>query len=93
MLFVLAPHYGGRIQLQKIPLLTGADIAVLNKCDDPRATSAKTEVAARLANGGKASTLHATIASRHDDPGVDALYAAITAFAAKGKQNPGSKAP
>jgi methylmalonyl-CoA mutase cobalamin-binding domain/chain len=77
VLFVLSPHYGGRIQLQKIPLLRGTDIAVLNKCDDPRATSAKAEVAALLAEEPRASELFGTVASRHDDAGVDALYAAI----------------
>ena len=34
VLFLLAPHYGGRIQLQKIALLSGADVVALNKCDD-----------------------------------------------------------
>ena len=72
--FVLSPHYGGRIQLQKIPLLAGADLTVLNKCDDPRAASAKAEIASVLA---AKRDLYATVASKHDDPGVDALYAAI----------------
>lgn len=75
--FVLSPHYGGRIQLQKIPLLAGADLAVLNKCDDPRAASAKTEVEGVLARTEQKPPLHATVASKHDDAGVDALYAAI----------------
>jgi methylmalonyl-CoA mutase len=75
--FVLSPHYGGRIQLQKIPLLTGADLAVLNKCDDPRATSAKAEIAALLSRGSRPPSLHATVASKHDDAGTDALYATI----------------
>jgi putative protein kinase ArgK-like GTPase of G3E family len=79
VLFVLSPHYGGRIQLQKIPLLAGADLAVLNKCDDPRATSAKAEIAAVLSNGERTPELHGTVASKHDDAGVDALYAAIVA--------------
>jgi methylmalonyl-CoA mutase len=79
VLFVLSPHYGGRIQLQKIPLLTGADLAVLNKCDDARAASARAEVGTLLASGSKARELHGTIASKHDDAGVDALYAAIVA--------------
>jgi methylmalonyl-CoA mutase cobalamin-binding domain/chain len=79
VLFVLSPHYGGRIQLQKIPLLAGADLAVLNKCDDARAASAKAEIGTLLASGGKARELHATTAGKHDDAGVDALYAAIVA--------------
>jgi methylmalonyl-CoA mutase len=90
VLFVLSPHYGGRIQLQKIPLLVGADLAVLNKCDDPRSASAKAEVTTRLAIGATARTLHATVASRHDDPGVDALYAAIVE---KGRAHARAEAP
>jgi methylmalonyl-CoA mutase len=76
-LFVLPPHYGGRIQLQKIPLLEGADLVVLNKCDDPRAQSAKAELSGVLAGTAKKPALHTTTASKHDDAGVDALYAAI----------------
>lgn len=81
VLFVLAPHYGGRVQLQKIALLNGADLVALNKCDDPRATTAKTEVAARLAASEKRPALHATTAARHDDAGVDALFTAISTLA------------
>jgi methylmalonyl-CoA mutase len=79
VLFVLSPHYGGRIQLQKIPLLAGADLAVLNKCDDPRAASAKAEVTTLLARNGGTGELYTTTASKHDDVGIDALYAAIAA--------------
>ncbi len=81
VLFVLPPHYGGRIQLQKIALLNGADFVALNKCDDVRATTAKTEVAARLAANGKNQPLYSTIAAKHNDPGVDTLYAAIAQLA------------
>ncbi len=76
-LFVLAPHYGGLIQLQKIALLNGADLIALNKCDHAMAHTAKAEIQARLNQNGKGQTLHATTAARHFDPGVDALYAAI----------------
>jgi methylmalonyl-CoA mutase len=75
--FVLPPHYGGRIQLQKIPLLAGADLVVLNKCDDPRAASAKAELSGVLAGTERKPVLHTTTASKHDDQGVDTLYAAI----------------
>ena len=81
VLFVLPPHYGGRIQLQKIALLNGADLVALNKCDDPRATTAKTEITARLAANRRNQPLHATIAARHNDTGVDALYRAIAELA------------
>lgn len=77
VLFVMPPHYGGRIQLQKIALLNGADFVALNKCDDVRATTAKTELAARLGANGKNQPLYPTIAAQHHDAGVDALYAAI----------------
>jgi methylmalonyl-CoA mutase cobalamin-binding domain/chain len=76
-LFVLAPYYGGLIQLQKIALLNGADLVALNKCDHPMAHTAKAEIQARLNQNGKGQALHATTAAKHFDPGVDALFAAI----------------
>lgn len=76
-LFVLAPHYGGRIQLQKIALLNGADFVALNKCDHPMAHTAKAEIQARLDQNGKGQTLHTTTAARHFDGGVSALFDAI----------------
>jgi len=79
-LFVLAPYYGGLIQLQKIALLNGADFVALNKCDHPMAHTAKAEIQARLNQNGKGQALHATTAAKHFDPGVDALFAAIAKF-------------
>lgn len=76
-LFVLAPYYGGRIQLQKIALLNGADFVALNKCDHPMAHTAKAEIQARLDYNGKGQTLHATTAAKHFDPGVSALFDAL----------------
>ena len=76
-LFVLAPYYGGLIQLQKIALLNGADLVALNKCDHPMAHTARAEIQARLNQNGKGQILHPTTAAKHFDPGVDALYAAI----------------
>ena len=60
VLFVLAPHYGGRIQLQKIAMLNGSDLVALNKCDQPMAKAAMVEVAARLAveREGPAASRH-----------------------------------
>jgi methylmalonyl-CoA mutase cobalamin-binding domain/chain len=78
-LFVLAPYYGGRIQLQKIALLNGADFVALNKCDHPMAHTAKAEIQARLDQNGRDQTLHATTAAKHFDPGVTALFDAIAA--------------
>lgn len=76
-IFVLSPHYGGRIQLQKIPLLSAADLVVLNKCDDRRASAAKAELGDRLRAHGRPPALFGTIAAEHADAGVDALYAAL----------------
>ena len=76
-LFVLAPYYGGLIQLQKIALLNGADLVALNKCDHPMAHTAKAEIQARLDQNHREQKLHSTTAAKHFDPGVDTLYAAI----------------
>ena len=81
VLFVLPPHYGGRIQLQKIALLNGADFVALNKCDDPRATTARSELTARLGVTPKPPRLHTTIAAQHEDGGVTGLYADLAAAA------------
>ena len=91
VLFVLPPHYGGRIQLQKIALLNGADLVALNKCDDPRATTAKSEIAARLAASERTPPLFPTVAAQHADAGVDALYAAIAECAGLGGAVGGEK--
>ena len=91
-LFVLAPYYGGLIQLQKIALLNGADLVALNKCDHPMAHTARAEIQARLNQNGKGQILHPTTAAKHFDPGVDALYAAIAKLgnipASAGGENP-----
>jgi methylmalonyl-CoA mutase len=79
-LFVLAPHYGGLIQLQKIALLSGADLVALNKCDHPMAHTARAEIQARLDQNGKGQILHPTTAAQHFDSGVDALFDAMSAL-------------
>lgn len=86
---VLSPHYGGPIQLQKLALIGSADLVVLNKCDDPRATTARAEITARLAANTRPAPLHSTIAARHDDPGVGDLYTALAARA--GLEPPGGE--
>ena len=80
-LFVLAPYYGGLIQLQKIALLNGADLVALNKCDHPMAHTARAEIQARLNQNGRGQVLHPTTAAKHFDPGVDALFAALAGLA------------
>ncbi len=77
MLFVTSPHYGGRIQLEKIALLHSADLLVLNKVDDPRAAAAKAEITAALARRERRPQLHLTIAAQHQHRGIDLLFAAI----------------
>jgi methylmalonyl-CoA mutase len=81
VLFVMSPHYGGRLQLEKIALLPKADLLVLNKCDDARATSARAELQSVLSLGASSPSLHLTIAARHQDRGVDLLYAAVADLA------------
>jgi methylmalonyl-CoA mutase len=90
-LFVLAPYYGGLIQLQKIALLNGADLVALNKCDHPMAHTARAEIQARLDQNGQGQTLHPTTAAKHFDPGVDALFAAIQTLAQVGRTVPVSR--
>ena len=91
-LFVLAPYYGGLIQLQKIALLNGADLVALNKCDHPMAHTAKAEIQARLDQNHRDQKLHATTAAKHFDPGVDALYAAIAGLGGLDVARGGEKA-
>ncbi|MBI2498348.1 MAG: cobalamin B12-binding domain-containing protein [Opitutae bacterium] len=90
-LFVLAPYYGGLIQLQKIALLNGADLVALNKCDHPMAHTAKAEIQARLDQNHKSQLLHLTTAAKHFDPGVDILYAAIARLGGLAERTGGEK--
>lgn len=77
MIFVTSPHYGGRIQLEKIALLHSADLLVLNKVDEPRAAAAKAEITAALAHREHRPQLHLTIAAQHQHRGIDLLFAAL----------------
>jgi len=77
--YVISPHYGGRIQLQKTAMLTGADFVVLNKCDHPMARTASAEIGGMIAAPGGRAAFHTTVASQHNDPGVDRLFDAICA--------------
>ncbi|HRI82416.1 MAG TPA: cobalamin-dependent protein [Opitutaceae bacterium] len=92
VLYVLPPHYGGRIQLQKIALLNGADLVVLNKCDDPRAHAAKAEIQTRLDQNQRGQHLHATTAAKHSDLGVDRLFAVIAKLGGLDPARGGEKA-
>jgi methylmalonyl-CoA mutase len=71
---VMNPDYGARLQLQKIVMLDVADIVVVNKTDLDRAKAALSEIEHRLTQNKRGQELVATVAKRHRDPGVDALY-------------------
>lgn len=77
-IFVLSPTYGSRLQLQKIAMLSVADIIVINKSDQAGARTAYNEVAQRVATNRTPQKLFATIAGEHGDQGVDAVYREIT---------------
>jgi methylmalonyl-CoA mutase cobalamin-binding domain/chain len=75
---VMNPDYGSRLQLQKIVMLDLAEIVVVNKSDLQRARTAHTEIEQRLDQNRRAQRLIDTVAKRHRDPGVDALFELIT---------------
>jgi methylmalonyl-CoA mutase len=70
---VMNPDYGSRLQLQKIVMLDLADLVVVNKSDQDRARTARSEIEQRLDQNRRAQKLLATVAKRHRDPGVDQL--------------------
>lgn len=76
---VMAPDYGGRLQLQKIMMLELADVVALNKADLPSAQTARAEIERRLSGNARGQKLVATVAKRHRDAGVDALFQELTA--------------
>jgi methylmalonyl-CoA mutase len=73
-LFVMSPEYGSRLQLQKIAMLDAANIVVVNKSDQAAARTASSEVEQRLEMNRRGQKLFSTVAKRHRDPGVDALF-------------------
>ncbi len=87
---VMNPDYGARLQLQKIVMLDVADIVVVNKSDLERAKAALSEIEHRLTQNKRAQQMVATVAKRHRDKGVDALYEILTAADAVGPR-PGSE--
>jgi methylmalonyl-CoA mutase cobalamin-binding domain/chain len=74
---VMSPDYGSRLQLQKIVMLDLADIIVVNKSDLAAAKTAAAEIEQRLALNSGEQKLVCTVARRHRDPGVDALFQLI----------------
>ncbi len=73
-ILVMSPDYGSRLQLQKILMLDVADIIVLNKSDLAAAKTAEAEIEQRLALNDRGQNLVCTVAKRHGDAGVDALF-------------------
>ena len=73
-ILVMSPDYGSRLQLQKIVMLDVADIVVLNKSDLAAAKTAAAEIEQRLTLNQRDQKLVCTVAKRHRDPGVDALF-------------------
>lgn len=71
---VMSPDYGARLQLQKIVMLDEADIVVVNKSDQPGASTASSEIQSRLSGHNRGQKLIATCANRHRDAGVDELF-------------------
>jgi len=71
---VMSPDYGARLQLQKIAMLDIADVIVVNKSDLPGAATASSEIEHRLSSNPRNQRVVATVAKRHDDPGVDRLF-------------------
>jgi putative protein kinase ArgK-like GTPase of G3E family len=62
------------LQLQKIVMLDVADIIVLNKSDLAAAKTAEVEIEQRLTLNHREQKLVCTVAKRHRDTGVDALF-------------------
>ncbi len=75
---VMNPDYGARLQLQKIVMLDVADLVVVNKTDLERAKAALSEIEHRLSQNNRNQLIVATVAKRHRDPGVDALFKLIS---------------
>jgi methylmalonyl-CoA mutase len=73
-IFVMSPDYGSRLQLQKIVMLDRSDLVVLNKADLSGAKTALAEMSHRLGADAAGQRVLSTIASRHADAGVDALF-------------------
>src|SRR5262249_55974549 len=71
---VMGPDYGSRLQLQKIVMLDAADLVVLNKSDLASAKTAASEIEQRLQLNNRGQKLVCTVAKRHGDAGVDALF-------------------
>jgi len=74
---VMPPDYGSRLQLHKIAMLDAADVIIVNKSDLRGARTAVAEIEARIGLSPHGQRLFRTQANRHDDPGVDQLFAVL----------------
>jgi methylmalonyl-CoA mutase len=82
--YVMTPEYGAATQLEKIDMLDFADFVVINKSDRPGAADALRDVRKQVKRNRKmfqASDdeipVYATVASRFNDAGTQAMYEAI----------------
>jgi methylmalonyl-CoA mutase len=73
-LFVTSPEYGSQLQLQKIAMLDVADVIVVNKSDLSGGARASVEIEQRIERNEREQRVIATVAKRHGDSGVDALF-------------------
>jgi isobutyryl-CoA mutase len=88
-IYVMTPEYGASSQLEKIEMLGSADFVVLNKFEKPRSEDALRDIKKQfrrekgMANSKFAHisdtelNVFGTIASRFNDPGVNALFSTI----------------
>jgi methylmalonyl-CoA mutase len=78
-LYVMTSDFGASTQLEKIDMLDFAQLVALNKADRSGAADALREVKRHTirSRGADAPAVLATSASRHNDPGVNDLFAAV----------------
>jgi methylmalonyl-CoA mutase len=86
-IYVMTPEYGAATQLEKIEMLDFADLVALNKCDRRGAVDALREVRKQVRRNREVPysvpdeelPVFATIASRFNDDGVNALFEKLLA--------------
>jgi methylmalonyl-CoA mutase len=76
--FVTSPEYGSQLQLQKIAMLDLANVIVVNKSDLSGGARASSEIGQRIEQNDRDQKVIATVAKRHGDSGVDALFEMLT---------------
>lgn len=78
LLLVMTDEFGSPLQLEKMVMLERCDAVVLNKSDRPAALAAQSMLRSRLRSvrspKGLPVPLFPTIAHRHRDAGVDAVF-------------------